>query len=501
MAIVIPSIFLIGVGLLVPIVLLVACFVFIVYFSSPDDKNQAWIPKIITLLGLTLACCSILLLPFDVANRSFDGHLDQVIAILWQVVYVAVAVYVTAIIPFAYFYYEAYDPSKDWKRGILNQLLWATIFSAVTIFVSVVAVVILYIFLGKADIPYKRYTSQLATTRAELELDNYSMTVQDDIISVRVSIVIYLVAVFSFVGWIFFVIFGGCGLTALPMDLVLGFWYRPRRISAKDYATVKVQLKERSEQLIMIGHEIEERQKSGKGMRKTRKLYNAFKQAVYSLEEDFQKLETAYRDAGGSPIKHFFKLVFGFFFAIMAVIWLIHIVIYMVIPFNFFPWGLSWIFAMLDSIPGVGPGIGTIFYGLFAFHLLFAVVAGQIKIGSRILFISIHPLKPGDTLMNSFLWNVGLMLLCSITITQFCASAFATYARETAIDAFFRTFIRNLKYVRYFWIFYPHAFVLFSIFAAIMCFVFFKRPNRERLLVEALKEAEAEESAKPDNAA
>lgn len=497
MVFVLPSIFLIGVALVVPIGLLIACFVFIIYFSSPDDKNQAWVPKIITLLGLTLACCSILLLPFDVANHSFDGHLDQVIAILWQVIYVAVAVYVTAVIPFAYFYYEAYDPSKDWKRGILNQILWASIFAAVTVVVSVVLVIIMYIFLGKADIPYKRYTSQLATSPSELG-DGYVMIVQDDIISVRVSIVIYLVAVFSFVGWIFFVIFGGCGLTALPMDLFLGFWYRPRRMSSKDYATVKVQLKERSEQLIMIGHEIEERQKTGKGGRKTRKLYNAFKQAVYNLEEDFQKVETAYRDAGGSPIKHFFKLVFGVFFALMAVIWLIHIIIYMVIPFNFFPWGLSWIFATLDSIPGIGPGIGTICYGLFAFHLLFAVVAGQIKIGSRILWISIHPLKPGDTLMNSFLWNVGLMLLCSITITQFCASAFSTYARETAIDAFFRTFIRNLKYVRYFWIFYPHVFVAFAVFAAVMCFIFFKRPNREVLLLQALKESE--EPPKEENA-
>ncbi|KAL2480648.1 U-box domain-containing protein [Abeliophyllum distichum] len=45
---------------------------------------------------------------------------------------------------------------------------------------------------------------------------------------------------------------------------------------------------------------------------------------------------------------------------------------------------------------------------------LFAVIAGAMMLGLKLVFITIHPMKWGATLMNSFLFNVGLILLCSI---------------------------------------------------------------------------------------
>jgi len=38
---------------------------------------------------------------------------------------------------------------------------------------------------------------------------------------------IYIIGMLSFVGWIFFVLFGGVGLTALPLDLIIEFKNRP----------------------------------------------------------------------------------------------------------------------------------------------------------------------------------------------------------------------------------------------------------------------------------
>lgn len=38
----------------------------------------------------------------------------------------------------------------------------------------------------------------------------------------------YAIAFMSFFGYIFFVIFGGVGLTALPMDLITTFTNRPK---------------------------------------------------------------------------------------------------------------------------------------------------------------------------------------------------------------------------------------------------------------------------------
>ncbi|XP_048561171.1 LIMR family protein Os06g0128200-like isoform X1 [Triticum urartu] len=56
---------------------------------------------------------------------------------------------------------------------------------------------------------------------------------------------------------------------------------------------------------------------------------------------------------------------------------------------------------------------GTAAFAFFC-YLLIAVIAGEMMLGLKLVFISIHPMKWGGTLMNSFLFNVGLILLCSI---------------------------------------------------------------------------------------
>ena len=52
---------------------------------------------------------------------------------------------------------------------------------------------------------------------------------------------------------------------------------------------------------------------------------------------------------------------------------------------------------------------------IFSLYLLFAVVKGINKFGTRFALISVFPMKPHNTLMNSFLFNtayVPLILTC-----------------------------------------------------------------------------------------
>ena len=49
----------------------------------------------------------------------------------------------------------------------------------------------------------------------------------------------------------------------------------------------------------------------------------------------------------------------------------------------------------------------------------------------------VHPMKLNGTLMSSFLFNTGLIQLCSVAVIQFCATAFDIYAKETAIAEIF----------------------------------------------------------------
>jgi hypothetical protein len=44
-------------------------------------------------------------------------------------------------------------------------------------------------------------------------------------------------------------------------------------------------------------------------------------------------------------------------------------------------------------------------------------------------------MRPGETMMNSFMFNVMLLLIASVTVVGLCSTAFALYGRLTAIDS------------------------------------------------------------------
>lgn len=49
----------------------------VVIFGHEDDKNTAWVPKIVTVFGLWLAFASVLVLPYDVANTQEGGETTE----------------------------------------------------------------------------------------------------------------------------------------------------------------------------------------------------------------------------------------------------------------------------------------------------------------------------------------------------------------------------------------------------------------------------------------
>jgi LMBR1 domain-containing protein 1 len=95
------------------LVLLVSVYL-LVNYQHPDDANQAYFPKFVVVLGITVAVLSILMLPADVANRQacrkavYNGACSLTLPMktLWLVVYIVDAVLVFLVIPFAMFFYE-----------------------------------------------------------------------------------------------------------------------------------------------------------------------------------------------------------------------------------------------------------------------------------------------------------------------------------------------------------------------------------------------------------
>lgn len=67
------QVFLIIVVIAIAILLAFGMCLIVVIFGHEDDKNVAWIPKVVTVFGLWLAFASVLILPYDVANTQSGG--------------------------------------------------------------------------------------------------------------------------------------------------------------------------------------------------------------------------------------------------------------------------------------------------------------------------------------------------------------------------------------------------------------------------------------------
>lgn len=175
-------------------------------------------------------------------------------------------------------------------------------------------------------------------------------------------------------------------------------------------------------------------------------------QELVLLEDDMKALEEMYPQGEQAEatwaltvLGYIGKLLFGAVGLIISIAWVAHIVIYLLIdpPLSSF---LNEIFVKLDGVWGL---LGTAAFAFFCFYLLIAVIAGEMMLGLKLVFITIHPMKWGGTLMNSFLFNVGLILLCSISVIQFCATAFAYYAQATAAQEIFGHTLQSLRGIKY----------------------------------------------------
>lgn len=64
------DIFLICVIVISLVILLVVGLYLLIKYQHPDDKNDAYVPKLIVWFGFVLAGATVLLLPLDVANNE-----------------------------------------------------------------------------------------------------------------------------------------------------------------------------------------------------------------------------------------------------------------------------------------------------------------------------------------------------------------------------------------------------------------------------------------------
>ncbi len=109
------SVVLLVVAIIVCITVVLFNIYLLINYQHPDDYNQAYLPKIIVIFGLSVSQISILMLPADVANTKACQNSVYLMACnytlpmkqLWYAVYIIITIFVFVICPFAFFYYEA----------------------------------------------------------------------------------------------------------------------------------------------------------------------------------------------------------------------------------------------------------------------------------------------------------------------------------------------------------------------------------------------------------
>jgi LMBR1 domain-containing protein 1 len=445
------------------VIIFAICSYVLIYFAHEDDNQDAYFPKLVVVLGLTTAITSIMMMPLDVANRgSKNGGIPM--DALWITIYIVIAVLVVLVIPWAYFYYTAYDPEKKSKAC-------GSAFCGLIVFLVIFAVVgvVTYFFFSVAEVPILLQTSVLVPGDRPVsagECAECSFTSKNGIQLFQLSFVLYFIAVLALFGGFFFCVFGGIGMVVAPVDFFNTWRLRPKPINDVEFEYRKILIGQVCDTLIKNG--VEYRRKNPR-----RSVYNNWRNEVYMLEEEWDKTVEAHKPNGIKILWYWANLVFCGFGALLTASWILHTFLYTLFGVDGF---LNTWFTAMD---GVWSFFGVIFFGLYALWLELCVIQGNFKFGFRIpILFAIHPMKATGTLMNSFLFNVGLICLSSVGVTQFCATSFSLYARSTRISVIFTTSIQNLRILKWFWLVYVWIFLAFMVIAGIYLCV---RPREKRV--------------------
>ncbi|XP_008811686.2 LIMR family protein At5g01460-like isoform X2 [Phoenix dactylifera] len=477
------------VAVVVPVLVILASVYLLVNYQHPDDANQAYLPKAVVVLGLSIAALSILMLPADVANRQacihaiYSGACDLTLPMkpLWLFIYVADALLVFFVIPFAMFYYEG-DLDKTVGERMKSALKWVLC----SVLVCGLVLLIFYGLLGKVDFTVRHLSSsvtnfpstwpEFTSTKPCLDQTAYECAAStaeassETTWTMRTTLPMYIVALATIAGSVLFTIFGGVGIACLPLSLIFSYIRRPKAvITRSQYIKEATELGKKARELKKATDALHREEKSGSKDKKWRKNVKAVEKELFLLEEDVKALEEMYPQGDQAEtawaltvLGYMAKLVLGILGLIVSVAWVAHIFIYLLVNPPLFPF-LNEFFIELDDFWGL---LGTAAFAFFCFYLLLAVTAGAMMLGLKLVFITIHPMKWGGTLMNSFLFNVALILLSSISVIQFCATAFGYYAQATAAQEIFGHTLQSLRGIRYLYKYnvFQWLFVLLAIF-------------------------------------
>mmetsp|Transcript_6763 Transcript_6763/g.16842 ORF Transcript_6763/g.16842 Transcript_6763/m.16842 type:complete len:534 (-) Transcript_6763:748-2349(-) len=517
--------FLILISVVVGLLVLVGCVYVLIEYQHPEDRNQAWFPKIVVVFGLTLAVVSVLMFPLDVANKAACSqrvmisscHYTLPMYQLWLAVFITNLVLVFAFIPFTLFFYEA-DSDFTFFQKIKSGILWALMFM---VMIGLV-IGILYALVGFVIYPTQELSSgvvpitalqDLNATYGDVDLGQYSCippawvktdgpcggapcppasfknctAFQTPIIiknwKLRVSLPVYVMAIQSVIGWLLFLVFAGVGVLAAPIDWIQQWRGRPTSVITKsEYMRRARIIAQRSKEVLNLCTMMRRQEKD----RRWRSNFKRLEREVVSLEEDEYQLERVFPQGEDGDVRWVLFMIGFWVTGFMGVIgifislaWLVHIAVYMLPPVPLHPM-LNDLFVVLDNVFSL---FGVAAFAGFCLYLMVVAIKGNFMLGLNFVFIKLYPMRPGATMMSSFLVNTAVILTMAPAIIQFCASAFAVYGNRTDIFDIFGNqvmYLQGIQWLYNFNIFLYGFYIFVGLSVVFMCLRGRKQWERKR---------------------
>jgi len=506
------------------LILLIASIYFLVYYQHPDDRNTAYFPKFVVIGAFILAGMTLLLFPLDVANNEgysgcsgFDtnicGGLNM--RLFWDVTAWLIFIWIFLLIPFSTFYYEAHDgnittplapssgesemdPDEKAKKKKRSRLFKAVFNLALTFAVVSLVFTLSYLFLSHTHIPIDIYTGATILEGAQpagVRFESFPKTNDDgsskpfdpnelaplqpnDVIllrlveeqlnqsipSFRVDASTFFTGLVSFIGWFFFVLFGGIGLAALPLEGIFVYLNHQAAMSPEELDDLKQLLITHLNDLVEIGEQLkferEDKEMVSKAKKKQSlmlKLFpmfmrsartREFKAAVYLLDKDFEEY-TAYRGRTSkkyNPLYPYLALITGCFNATLTLCWVLQTCLFTLPKSPVHPF-LNNLLVWLD---GIFPMFGLLTVGILMLYLLLCAMKGCFLFGVHFVCVSFYPMKVGKTYMTAFLFNMGLILYMTMPIVQFSVISFEEYAKNSIMHQMYLVEIEYLDFFVYF---------------------------------------------------
>ncbi len=475
------------------LMLAVTIYLFILY-SHPDDKyfGMAWWARIVIVSGYFIVWAFILLLPLDVANsRGEGGNFNM--EFLYQLMFILYFVYIVAILPMTLLLYQS-DDEKSLISRICSVLCQEVIIIVVVAVLSLIAWGFLrtmnFSDLRAYDIKGLQLSEDLAVGGGSQLLTN---RIQYDIPS-YLFVVIFLI----FIGWFLFVVFGGVGLVALPLDMINDYFYRPQPRSAREMAEKKIALRTKCEELMVFSKQIEEKSEdleTEDGFWSKRKLKRSIgkkgktlQKELYMLEEEYEIFE-AEEKLTANPVWALIKMLLGCLLAIVSFLVWLHVLFFVIIHVN----GKASTNLLNDVLIffefSLARFIGMIIFAALGLYLLMTTIKGNIKFGLRILifFFPIYPMKLGRTYTNSFIFNLILVMLCVPAVIHFQIECFSLYMKLTSGVVLFSVILKRMKFFNIFWQ-YKVFFYMYIIWALLTLIYLLCKPEGDRMNIKKIIE-------------